>query len=397
MSKNKLILLVLLLINFFGLTHISNTILLLLLMPGIIKGIKKQTLFRPYLKYLIISIFLSYLSSFHFERQTILQSFAMSANIFYILIYFFFIGNNISFKVVEKTLTYLSILFCCVYIIQFILLPFNIYIFSFGENIKEASSEARFRLPASGFCSLAYFMGLNGVLLKKDIKKSFFLMIIGFTVLLLMAFRTMIFGLVIFSLILYFKTIGFNVKIIKSIFLTIGAIVIVYSIPIFQSKINYMIEKQEEGQETFDNEDYVRMRCLNYYTTEKLTNPIEYIFGMGLPHEKSKLGKEQSDIAEAYGYHYVDWGLLGYSWCIGIIPIIIMILYVFRAFFIRCPSNYNYLGVWFLYLLIISVTTSEFYRNGNFVIQGLVLYMLYYLKLKKEKNENRNNNLSPRT
>lgn len=391
MNKLKLIIITLFLVNFFGLIQIPNAYLLVCLIPGIIGGIRKKPIFTKEFIILIIGLICNYCSSYYYEGQSFLHSFMICANLLYLSYYFFLVKYNIDVKTVEDSTIFLCLVFCLLYIVQFILLQYNIYIFSSLNLNNDHGIDTRFRLPASGLASLSYFIGLNGILLKERKRTSMILIVLGLSVLLIMAFRTMLAGVVLFSFIMYVKIKGFNIKILKYIFVTGIICSIIYFIPIFKSKIDYMLEKQMEGTETLNNKDYIRVITYEYYTKDKLNDPIEYFFGMGLPFPNSKLGKEQSDLAESYGIFTADWGLLGLSWNLGIIPVLVMVFYSIKVFLIKKPKYFQYLGIWMLYLLSISITTAEFYRTGNYVIQAIVLYICYKVKIK---DENRNINVS---
>lgn len=72
---------------------------------------------------------------------------------------------------------------------------------------------------------------------------------------------------------------------------------------------------------------------------------------------------------------WMDWGILGLSWMIGIPAVLAMLFYCYKVFKIRANLSYYYLPVWFFYLLFSSITTAEFFRQGNFVIQAVCLYL----------------------
>ena len=76
------------------------------------------------------------------------------------------------------------------------------------------------------------------------------------------------------------------------------------------------------------------------------------------------------------GIDWTDLGLLSLSWMIGLITVLAMIAYSIKAFLLKVPSEYYYIGVWFIYLVIVSFTTAEFFRSGNFIVQALALYLV---------------------
>lgn len=102
-------------------------------------------------------------------------------------------------------------------------------------------------------------------------------------------------------------------------------------------------------------------------------------------------------IANSMGLWWVDLGLIGLSYVIGIPTVLILVLLVLYCFhnsrspdlcFIRCTLIVVFLGS--------IITSMEIYRSGNLIILSLLFYCSY-AKCSKEKEKHHgrifNNNI----
>lgn len=367
---------VLVYINFFGITNISNTMLLAALLPFIFLGVQERGLFNNILIWLFVGIVLNIVSCYYFRGQDVISSVKALANYFYILSYFLFLKINPSLQSVNKAILWLIIIFDVLYILQFTLLQVGIIFLPLDSEIyKDAGTGARFRMVASGLVSLGLFYGCNRFLLRKD-KISLILCILSFIVILLMAFRTMLFFSIVFIVILVIRVHGLNERSIRLFIFATVIFLLLLCVPVISEKLNYMLEKQfgQEAQ-TLSNSNYIRNVTLLYYIKSHFKSAAEFIFGSGLPFVEHPYYSKMTAL-NLKGIFFQDWGLIGLSWMIGIIPVICMIWYSIKAARLKVSPRYYYIGIWFVYLVVSSITTSEFYRFGNFVIQALCLYMV---------------------
>ncbi|MEX2513468.1 MAG: hypothetical protein WD398_11225 [Cyclobacteriaceae bacterium] len=355
--------------NFFGATSISNSILLVTLVPFILLEINEKTVFKPYIFVLLIGLFLSMISSNFFRDQSIMEGFKASVNFFYIMFYFMLRRINPSTIQMESALITLVIIFCISYIMQFILYPMVI----FSGSEEEFSEDIRIRLMAQGFSSLGYFWGLNNLLIGKKRIIGLLLSIMCVGVIFLMGFRTMLAGIALFTFIMALRVYGFSWKIFITGFLASGVFIAILQFPLFAEKLNIMLERQET--QNFSNSDYIRVVQFQYFTQHHFKSTIEYFLGSGMPFEGTRYGNYMRKLTDE-GIYYVDWGLIGISWIVGLISVFAMISYSIKAFSLKVKKEHYYIGIWFLYLIVTSITTMEFYRPGNFVVQAIALFMV---------------------
>lgn len=376
-SNKGIFIISLILLNFFGIVAIPNAFLLIGLLPFIIIEIGRKQPFQTSYILMIIGLFLSMVSCYIYRGQDFISSFKAMPVVFYIFFFYLLLYLKPKIIQIENVLQWLIIIFDILYICQFVLLQSGIVFLPMDETTSDQGEEARFRMVASGLASLGVFYGCNKLLIKKRLLP-FVIVILSFIVILLMAFRTMIFFTVIFSVILLFKVNrGFNKKTFLYIIGGTLLLVFLFNMPVLSDKLNYMLDKQfGQDSQTLDNKDYIRNVTLNYYLFHHFKSPLEFVLGSGLPFSEHAYYNEFKSLAFS-GIFFMDWGLLGLSWMIGILPVCCMIYYSFKSFVLKVDSRFYYMGIWFVYLVVSSITTAEFYRNGNYVIQALCLYLVY--------------------
>jgi hypothetical protein len=77
-----------------------------------------------------------------------------------------------------------------------------------------------------------------------------------------------------------------------------------------------------------------------------------------------------------YNIVWVDIGLLGFYIVVGCIAVLGILWYTIKSIFTRLPKDSIYLNCYFLYLLIVSFTNEEIYRDGIFTVQAIGLYLI---------------------
>lgn len=383
--------------GFMGVFHVPHIILISTLLCFVLLEFRKNIKFKTLLILICMCIVFSMVSSLYFRGQSLFETLKASSNIFLILFYFFLTNRNYSLETIEKVIVVLGLSACVLFIMQYFLLSYGIVIIKTAESVvgetMAGGQQQRFRLIGSAIIPLSYFLSLNKLMTSKG--KSIYIICasLGLIVTVLMGFRTMIAVIVASSFFLAYKINGLNKRtwIFLLSFLIIA--IILLQIPAVNEMFMYMLEKQEDGRASFSNPEYIRWTQLIYFLNFHFKSNVEMFFGSGLPAETSSYGAYNQWLQES-GIYYEDWGLIGLSWMIGVIPVVLMCTYAFKAYKMKVGKNYKYIGVWFIYLLIISVTTKEFFREGNFVIQAIALYVIAKANINYTQNINSNENRS---
>lgn len=296
-------------------------------------------------------------------------------------IYFFLMNCKIAVSSMEKMFFYLSIAFCMLYILQFMCYPFPLI-----RNIAisdDPTEYARIRMAGQALSVIAYFMGVNKFLLTK--KRKFVLQfLLGFAVIVLLGFRVQLLVLFIATLLIVYKIMRFRLRTFIFILL-MGLLVIglVYGVDSLNQSVMGMIERQQS--DSFADQDYIRLINYEYHTKYFFNNDWERFWGAGLPAIGSGYGKYIMALKERY-IIYADWGLVGLSWVAGIPVSILMVVYAIKAFFTKCKVDFCYARYFFLFILLSSILSREMYREGNMLLQGIMLTFInksYFLEDKR--------------
>lgn len=143
---------------------------------------------------------------------------------------------------------------------------------------------------------------------------------------------------------------------------------------------------RQETLNTYRFENDIRYLNLIYHYTSYFKNPIEMIFGSGMPYTGTSYYDFEQDLKEMYGFYYSDWGLIGLSWIIGIPAVLIMLIYSYKIFKTKTRKEYYYIGIYFFNIVISSITTHEFYIHLNFVVQA-ILFCIFTKVLEESSSK----------
>lgn len=169
----------------------------------------------------------------------------------------------------------------------------------------------------------------------------------------------------------------FKLSVVAIIF--VGIVLVLYQyVPLIQSSLDSLQNRAGESNQTFNNDDYIRMVSINYYYTSFFKSPIELFFGAGMIGNNGPVADVFAKLM-LYNYNLTDWGLIGLSWYAGIPVVLCIVYYLIRGILQQVPKQYLYINAWFLYLLIVSITDPEMYQHYSFLIQSILLYMLYLI------------------
>lgn len=287
-----------------------------------------------------------------------------------------------------------SVFFCVCYLIQSASYP---YVFFSGALVESEFNENynRMRMSCSVCSYCLLFYGINRLCLKRDLRFLFYVFL-GFFPILIMGFRSLNVLTILFTIYLIIAATK-KMAHLTTVFV-ISAIIslTLLNIPLVQDKIEEMMIRQENEQ-TFGNKDYVRYSSLYYYSNvfDKTTDRI---FGGGVPKVPGNLTSEDPYIRKfcmgyQYGLFWNDLGLIGLGFVLGFPTVLVIIILTIRTI-IHCQErDILFIRCTLLTIMLGSIMTSqEFYRSGNFVFIGLLMYADYIYH--KKKNESRYFNIS---
>lgn len=336
----------------------------------------KKTMFIM-LFFLIMSCLMGYI----YWNQNIIQTFTASFVIYSTFWYFFFWKTNLNLKLAEKILTYLALIYSISYLIQWLIFPTLIFeTQAMSENILNT----RLRLQGTALASIGFFLFFNKILLKWNIR-NVLSSLLCFLPIVLMGFRTMLVALIICIAILTIKIKGLNNKLLLPLFILLSIGIVLVNTKYGQNILEDIQARQET--DNFQNEDYVRIIGLNYYLHDHFHNFTEQILGCGMYYSGSN-GEKLQEQLDPNGIKWNDWGLLGLSFYSGFITIAILLYCTIVCAFKKTNKECIYLNVWMIYMLLCSITTAEFLRQGNTIIWALAAYLIIKNSSCKKNDNN---------
>lgn len=350
---------------------------------------EKKQIYGKYILLLNLFLLVNVVGCYVNRGQGILNAYnGAEMNILLMLnIYFIFLFMKNKYGDYEEILYYLSITLCILYIIQYIIYPKTIFLSAKValEAHRGTSIDARFRVWGQCLAPLAFFMGLNKLLIKPQIK-NYIQIALGLSVIIMMGFRTHVIFLMLFTFILLFKVYKMSLK--SFLWLTGTCIFfwfVVLPLPFVQATLEKMIDRQLDG-----SSNLARWITMDFYMNHFFVNDWEKVFGAGLP---GKTGAYQVyiDMLKQRDFIYADCGLLGLSWIAGIPAVLMIVIYPVISLIKNVPRNYYYIGITLGFCLFSSIFTREIFRDGNPLIFGILLAMQEKII---NKYENRNTNVS---
>ena len=215
----KLLLWTLIFLNFFDIILLNfnfiNYILLFIILFFSYKNRKvsfsyKKTIFI-YTFFLICSCIYSHYYNGQIIYKVLFNSYDYLTFLFALLV----MQYNLSSQHLLQIIKIISITFCCCYLIQWIIYPIHLFAGSLNDNTI-TQNVFRMRMPGSICAFSLFFYGINQFLLNKK-KINLVYIGLGFSVFMIMGFRTLLAFTLFFTLFLLYSVTKNIVKIIKYI------------------------------------------------------------------------------------------------------------------------------------------------------------------------------------
>lgn len=374
-----IVLLFLILNCFFGsipqnqLWYLNTGILVALLFLGKNEPSKYK---QPFML-LAFGLLCSMVSCYIHRGQGLIDSIKACYNILGITFYFFLKWKKVTLTHIEKSLVFLVVVYDVLYILQYYLIDYGINFLGIDDWMLDDGSDLggnRLRVMSSGLYLLGIFYGISKWC---DSKKHSYLLLFffGVFIMLLSGYRQFVLSLIICLLFMAYKYgVRFNAKVAFTSILFILFLFLIIQLPVVQEKILGMVNRNDSGA-TLDNDDYIRVVQFAYFNDSFFINKWEHFFGSGLPWGASSYGRQMIDLSEQ-GIQYADWGMIGFSWIAGVLSAIAFIWLSLKAIFMKVEKKYMYVSIWYIFLLLSSITNWEFFRNGNFLVHAIALYIV---------------------
>ena len=377
--------------NIFGTYPIASSYTVPVLFLLAWNGFYKPTVYKKAFIMVLVGLLLNLWSSMYYRGQTPWETIRAMPSYFGILIYFFLKYRQYSLKTMEQTLLVLIYVLDILYITQYFL--YNLFGINFMNlddwMLGDSEGGVRLRIVSSSLYIVGMFYGLVNWYRTRQ-NKFLIPFFLGFFIMFLTGYRQFLASFVVVGLYMLWRL---ERRISSRQIMTLLMVGIIFAgvsqIPAVQEKIQGMEERNDSGA-SLDNKDYIRVVQFEFFEHEFFKSPVERVLGAGLPLTSSKYGKD-FEVTRSRGMQYVDWAFLGVSWMLGTITVLGLILLAVMVIRMKVAPQYTYFSLYFLFLLV-SVTNFEFFRNGNFLVHAIILYMaeLASKDFKSIKLENKN-------
>lgn len=361
--------------NIFDLVDISKylyAILNIILIPSVFFYFTKQRynlLLGQGVKLLLVSIFISIISTYLFWGQSFPDSlFASLFPVFGYNLYFFLLKNRISIQKIESIIKILGIVSVLAFLVSFLIYPSEIFQNSFLFQDLSRGFQ-RIQLRGFGFIYLFYFMTLNKISNKEGISwivwwgLSLICIILSLT-------RTYIFFTVLLSGIYIIRNSSIYIKVLLVAILYLGIQSITDS-KIFQ-KLNETTSKDLESAE-----DYIRIKAATYFIGDFQPSPYTKVLGNGFPYgTKSNYGRFTDNLKKTDWFFVDDLGLLGLYIYLGALGVLAYVLIFFKTLKATLPDEFLYLKLFMAFILLIGLNSYATY-NSDFLVGIVFVFYLY--------------------
>lgn len=385
-KSNKIVLLILFLISFFGIAifnipgfhYVTSTFILWVAY----KYRKEKFVYKPYIYLYFVGFVFSCIYSQLYNDQPFWLTMSFCNGYVGLLFSLFLIHKNLSSKDLIDIVIFIAIVYTILYIVQWIVYPFCIV--SSATLLNADSDTYRLRIPGSISAFVLFYYGINKFLLK-DKFRGIVYCCFGFIPIIIMGFRTLT-AITIVSAFMMIAAVTKKIK--KTIFYFIlfcGFSLMASNIPIVSEKIEEMQERQEHESEA-GKDNNIRLIAYYFLSEQYFVKPGEKIFGAGIPTLETEYTKSLNSLVENYHIYWNDIGLVGLSFLIGI-PTVLMLCFIYLLCAWRCNSP-KLQFVRFTAITMVfgsAITTMELYRAGNILLFSILLCIEYQYNKELKK------------
>ena len=288
---------------------------------------------------------------------------------YFILLYFLQHYLELDRRFLENVIIIFGLIYSALFLTQYALYPFSI----FNRDVSTAVNEIQLEILGNGFLMLSYFLVLNRYLLNRRFLN--IVLAIGFLFILLKSgFRTLVGGALMVTVIMIMRMFRFRVKDFVIVIFLAAFFIGLFQVKSVAGIVNKMINKTET--DIGSGSKFNRIVDMEFFFKRYPENLSYFIIGGGRASGKNLYRYNPYVMGQNYNIVWVDIGLLGFYIVVGGVATLGLLWYTIKAIFSRLPGDMIYLSSYFLYLLIVSFTNEEIYRNGIFSVVAIGLYLI---------------------
>ena len=330
---------------------------------------KRDMRFRSPILLFILGLVLNAYAAYVNLDQAFRHSVLMFGYYYFILLYFLLHFFELDRKFLENTIITFGVIYSMLFSMELVLYPYDL----FNRDVSTAVEEVQLEILGHGFLMLSYFLVLNRYFLTRK----FLNLVMAFIFLLVLlksGFRSLFFGAVITTLIMVLRMVRLKGRDFAMIFVFAGLVFGLMQFKGISGVLDQMITKTNKDIKLGNK--YVRNIEMEFFFKKYPRNWTYFVIGGGKVTGKNIFVYNPEIFGMNYNIVWVDIGLLGFFIVIGAVATLGILWYSIKAIFTKIPEDSYYLRFYFLYLLIVSFTNEEIYRNGIFSVQALALYLI---------------------
>jgi hypothetical protein len=314
---------------------------------------------------LLFNVIAAYINLGQSPKNTILAF----SYYYFILIYFLLHFFELDRKFLENTIIAFALLYSAIFVIQYLIFPYDL----FNREASTAQLEIQLEIIGHGFLMLAYFLILNRYLINRRFI-NIILALFFFLILFKSGFRTLVGGAMAGSILMFLRTFRFKLKDFAVMILAVLIFVSLIQFKGISDALDDMINKTQN--EINLGSKFNRIADTEFFFKRYPENISYFIIGGGKASGENLRKFNPEALGQNYNIVWVDIGLLGFYIVVGGIATLGLLWYTLKAIFIKLPKDSLYLNVYFFYLLIVSFTNEEIYRDGIFTVHAIGLYLI---------------------
>jgi hypothetical protein len=326
---------------------------------------KTPLLFKKEIFFIFFAVACSTIMAAAYHKQGLSTTFVTQRFMYFYLVYFALGALNISSRNVEKALKYTAIFFGCMYFLQYLLYPAEVFYF---PKVQIERSTLRFRVDGFEFLIFLAAFSMNRILNKNLL--FYPLLILSLLVNLLsgsrylMAITVFTIGLVAFKS----KNVSIGLKIFVVMLFVVSVVFIIPS-----EYIGSITETTQK--ELAQGSDYIRIPAAYYYLTTYNTNIPTWIFGNGVYDANSAYGIQVLSIGDNLGFYLGDIGFIGEFVRFGLFYFVVICVLLYRA--IKLSRKVDpVLNSYVIGITIFYIISWPFGHAPGIILFSAVLYLI---------------------
>ncbi|AWK07247.1 hypothetical protein HYN56_24665 [Flavobacterium crocinum] len=313
-----------------------------------------------------------------FWGQNIFLNFRISVELYRYIFLFLLLKIAISEKKIVKFIDFYFIIHL---LLKIAYIKFSLVGYFGFSNIIEDDNRGfiRPRIEGVEFAVLAFFMHLNGFVIKKKWKDLIFI-VLAYLAILLTLTRQYIFYSAILGVIFVFKSsrYKFILILITGVFLYIlPDLILKTQLPVVKDLVAI---SQDQYENNNDSEKDIRLVAAEYFVKDFNETVTPMIFGNGLPHAYSEYGKKMIYQSENKALYSNDVGYVHIFLYSGIMGLLLFLLVFYKLLKYPVFDNYLWCKFYLVYILFTNIASQ------TMSICGISISVVAYLILFHKKN-----------